>query len=297
MLKARRLLKNRPRRLKNWSPNHIVPNGLTVMALCAGLTAIRFGLEGRVEFAAAAIIVAGVLDGLDGRAARLLKSTSRFGAELDSLSDFISFGVAPAVLIYQWSLVELRGFGWAVVLLYAVCTALRLARFNAEIDQPESERPPLSKSYFKGVPAPAGAGLALLPIMFWLQFDLDWMRSPWVATPVIVGVALLMISRLPTFSFKRVTIPNRYVLPILLLIGLMVAALVSAPWATLIGLGLLYLALVPVAAVLHPMQTRKEALSSGATATGDGASKLRGICTASTPPSATARARRGNSDA
>jgi len=266
MLKARRLLKSRPRRLKGWSPNRMVPNGLTVMALCAGLTAIRFALEARWELAVLAIVAAGVLDGLDGRAARLLKGTSRFGAELDSLSDFVSFGAAPAVLIYEWSLVGFKGLGWAVALLYAVCCALRLARFNSEIDLAEESQPLLAKSYFKGVPAPAGAGLALLPVMVWLQFDIDLPRSPWIATPVMVAVALLMISRLPTFSLKLATVPHKYVLPVLLLVGLMVAALASAPWATLIVVGLIYLASLPLAFVLQPMQTRREASAAAAAA-------------------------------
>lgn len=264
MLRARRLLKNRPRRLKGWTPNRLVPNALTVMALCAGLTAIRFALEAHWDWAVMAIAVAAVLDGLDGRAARLLKGTSRFGAELDSLSDFVSFGAAPAVLMYEWSLVGFKGVGWAVALLYAVCCALRLARFNAEIDLPEEVPPaPSSKMYFKGVPAPAGAGLALLPVMFWLQFDVDLPRSPWVVTPVLIAVASMMISRVPTFSLKRVTVPNRYVLPVLLLVGLMFAAMASAPWATLMFFGLVYLASLPLAFVLQPIQTRRESGAIG----------------------------------
>lgn len=270
MLRARRLLKNRPRRLKGWSPNRLVPNALTVMALCAGLTAIRFAIEAHWDWAVLAIVAAAVLDGLDGRAARLLKGTSRFGAELDSLSDFVSFGAAPAVLMFEWSMVGFRGAGWAVALLYAVCCALRLARFNSEIDLAEETPPPPSaKSYFKGVPAPAAAGLALLPVMFWLQFDIDLPRSPWVAMPVMVAVALLMISRVPTFSLKRITVPNKYVLPVLLLVGLIFAALASAPWATLIVVGLAYLASLPLSLILQPIQSRREAgtgVSEGASA-------------------------------
>ena len=150
------MLKERRRRLRGWSVNRIVPNGLTVLALCAGLTSIRFALDGRWDFAVCAIVVAGIFDGLDGRAARILKVTSRFGAELDSLSDFLSFGVAPAVLVYEWSLSGVRGIGWALALLFTVCCALRLARFNSEMEEPMAEQTEWSRDYFAGVPAPAG---------------------------------------------------------------------------------------------------------------------------------------------
>ncbi len=250
------MLKPRARRLKGWAPNRMVPNVLTVMALCAGLTSVRFALEERWALAVLAIVAAGILDGLDGRAARLLKGTSRFGAELDSLSDFISFGAAPAVLIYEWSLVTWRGFGWTVALLYAVCCALRLARFNTEMDQPEEGRPPWTKTYFTGVPAPAAAGLVMLPVMFWLEFEGAFARAPALMTVVMVLVALGMISRLPTFSLKRYTVPHHYVLPVLLAVGLLVAALASEPWATLIAIDLLYLCSLPVAVLLQRVQSR-----------------------------------------
>lgn len=250
------MLKPRARRLKGWSPNRMVPNALTVMALCAGLTSIRFALEQRWDLAVLAIVAAGVLDGLDGRAARLLKGTSRFGAELDSLSDFVSFGAAPAVLVYEWSLVGWRGFGWTVALFYAVCCALRLARFNTEIDQPDEGRPAWAKSYFTGIPAPAAAALALLPVMFWLQFEASLARTPALVALVMGMVAIGMISRVPTFSLKRYTVPHHYVLPVLLGVGLLVAALASEPWATLIALGLLYLGSLPVVIVLERRQRR-----------------------------------------
>lgn len=240
------MLKERRRRLRGWSVNRIVPNGLTVLALCAGLTSIRFALDGRWDFAVCAIVVAGIFDGLDGRAARILKVTSRFGAELDSLSDFLSFGVAPAVLVYEWSLSGVRGIGWALALLFTVCCALRLARFNSEMEEPMAEQTEWSRDYFAGVPAPAGAALAIVPIMIWLETDGDYARLAVVNGLVMGCVALLMISRVPTFSMKRFTIPISYVLPVLLVIGLMFAALVSAPWITLIAIGLTYLFSIPV---------------------------------------------------
>ena len=240
------MLKERRRRLRSWSVNRIVPNGLTVLALCAGLTSIRFSLDGRWDFAVCAIVIAGIFDGLDGRAARILKVTSRFGAELDSLSDFLSFGVAPAVLVYEWSLSGVRGIGWALALLFTVCCALRLARFNSEMEEPMAEQTEWSRDYFAGVPAPAGAALAIVPIMIWLETDGDYARLAVVNGLVMGCVALLMISRVPTFSMKRFTIPISYVLPVLLVIGLMFAALVSAPWPTLITIGLAYLFSIPV---------------------------------------------------
>ena len=240
------MLKERRRRLRSWSVNRIVPNGLTVLALCAGLTSIRFALDGRWDFAVCAIVIAGIFDGLDGRAARILKVTSRFGAELDSLSDFLSFGVAPAVLVYEWSLSGVREIGWALALLFTVCCALRLARFNSEMEEPMAEQSEWSRDYFAGVPAPAGAALAIVPVMIWLETDSDYARLAVVNGLVMGCVALLMISRVPTFSMKRFTIPISYVLPVLLVIGLMFAALVSAPWPTLITIGLGYLFSIPV---------------------------------------------------
>lgn len=240
------MLRGRPRRLRGWSVNRMIPNGLTVLALCAGLTAIRFALEERWDMAVLAIVIAAVFDVLDGRAARLLKVTSRFGAELDSLSDFISFGAAPAVLIYQWTLSDVRGLGWAMALLFAVCCALRLARFNSEMEQPEADRPPWMRNYLVGVPAPAAAGLAIVPVMIWLELGTEIARLPAVNGIVVTFVALLMISRVPTLSNKRFTVPINYVLPVLLVVGLMFAALVSAPWPTLIFFGLGYLLSIPV---------------------------------------------------
>ena len=253
------MLKERRRRLRGWSVNRMIPNGLTVLALCAGLTSIRFALDERWDLAVFAIVVAGIFDGLDGRAARILKVTSRFGAELDSLSDFLSFGVAPAVLIYEWALSGVRGMGWALALLFAVCCALRLARFNSEMEEPVAEQPAWSRNYFAGVPAPAGAALAIVPIMIWLETDSEYARLAAVNGLVLACVALLMISRVPTFSMKRFTVPINYVLPVLLVIGLMFAALIAAPWPTLIAVGLAYLFSIPVTVFNANRHRRREA--------------------------------------
>lgn len=226
--------------------NRLIPNILTVLALCAGLTAIRFGLHGKWEAGVLAILLAGILDGLDGRIARLLQGTSKFGAELDSLSDFVSFGVAPAMLLYFWTMQAAGGLGWALVLLYSVCCALRLARFNTMIGQPDL--PPWAYNFFTGVPAPAAAGLVLLPMMMTFQTGSGFFHHPVVVGIFLVGVSFLMVSTIPTFSFKRFRVPMGYVLPTLLVVGLLAAFLVTEPWTTISLLGLLYLGSIPLSA-------------------------------------------------
>jgi CDP-diacylglycerol--serine O-phosphatidyltransferase len=238
-----RLRLRRPR-LQRSTLNQLIPNLLTVAALCAGLTAIRFGLEGRWDLAIFATVVAGILDGLDGRMARLLTGGTKFGAELDSLSDFVAFGVAPAMMLYIWTMHLLAGIGWAIVLLYAVCCALRLARFNTAIGDPNP--PPWSRFYFTGVPAPAGAGLVLLPMMMTLEFGTGIFDRPIVNAVVLVTIALLMISRIPTFSIKQIKIKPSFRLPALLLMAVLIAALASAPLLTLICVGVVYLVSIPV---------------------------------------------------
>lgn len=231
-------------RIKRPSLNRMLPNILTVAALCAGLSSIRFGLMGRWEPAVMAIVVAVILDGLDGRVARLLGGTSRFGAELDSLSDFVSFGVAPAVLLYLWTVQEMGGFGWALALLFAVSCALRLARFNTALD--DSSPPPWSRHYFVGIPAPAGAGLALLPMMITFELGRGIADHPAVAAVVMVVVASLMVSRVPTYSIKSTRLPQEYPLATLILVGVVVASLASEPWITFITMGALYSASIPI---------------------------------------------------
>jgi CDP-diacylglycerol---serine O-phosphatidyltransferase len=233
----------RVRPITSLSLNRLIPNILTLLALCAGMTAIRLALTGKYQSAAAAIIIAGVLDGIDGRIARLLKVTSPFGAQLDSLSDFVSFGVAPAVLLYLWTMSQLASLGWALVLLFGVCCALRLARFNTQLG---AELPPYAYNFFTGVPAPAGAGLVMIPMFVSFEFELSFFRSPYVNGLVLAGVAALMVSRIPTFSFKRFRVPAEWVLPMLLVIGGLAAFLTTEPWGTLLVIGILYLGSIPV---------------------------------------------------
>ncbi|EME68408.1 phosphatidylserine synthase [Paramagnetospirillum caucaseum] len=233
----------RPPRIRGLSINKLIPNILTLLALCAGLTAIRFAVHGMWKEAVISTVLAAILDGLDGRVARLLQGTSKFGAELDSLSDFVSFGVAPAMVLYFWTMQGAGGFGWALVLLFSVCCALRLARFNTMLGEPDL--PPYAYNFFTGVPAPAAAGLVLMPLVFTIQFGGGFFDQPAVVAVFLMGVSFLMVSKIPTFSFKKVRVPHRWVLPILLIIGLAAAFLVTEPWLTLSGLGTLYLGMIP----------------------------------------------------
>lgn len=237
----------RPRRITGLPFNKLIPNILTLLALCAGLTAIRFGLHQKWQEAVLSILLAGVLDGLDGRVARMLQGTSKFGAELDSLSDFVSFGVAPAMLLYFWSMQRAGSIGWALVLLYAVCMALRLARFNTMLGQPDL--PSWAYNFFTGVPAPAAAGLVLLPMMASFQIDIGGVFDhPAVNGLMLFSVAFLMVSKIPTFSGKRFKVPHNYVLPLLLVIGLLAAFLVTAPWTTVTAITLIYASTIPISA-------------------------------------------------
>jgi CDP-diacylglycerol--serine O-phosphatidyltransferase len=231
----------------------MIPNILTMLGLCAGLTSIRFALEGRFGAAVVAVVVAGCIDGLDGRLARLLKATSRFGAEFDSLADFLCFGVAPSLLLYIWSLETLRGFGFTPCLMFAVCMALRLARFNAALDA--GPHPAYTYNFFSGVPAPAGAGVALFPLFLGLEANsMHWTglfaisKSPILCAAVLIATALLLVSTLPVWSFKNFKVPAEYVLPTLLGTGLFAAVLVADPWAALAAAGVLYVVLLPFSA-------------------------------------------------
>ena len=233
----------RMRPLTGLSVNRMVPNVLTLLALCAGMTAMRFAMGGNFEGAVFSIIAAGVFDGLDGRMARLLKATSSFGAELDSLSDFVSFGVAPAAVLYLWTLSELHGLGWAIALLFAVCCALRLARFNTESAH---ETASYAAPFFTGAPAPAGAGLVMVPMFLSFEWG-DWLfRSPYLSAVTVTGVALLMISKVPTVSLKRIRIPHHLVVPTLLAFGVATAFLTTEPWLTLIVVGIVYVSSIPL---------------------------------------------------
>jgi CDP-diacylglycerol--serine O-phosphatidyltransferase len=233
----------RVRRIPELSINRLVPNVLTLLALCAGMTAVRFAMNANFQAAVYAIIVAGILDGLDGRVARLLHSTSHFGAELDSLSDFVCFGVAPAAVLYLWTMDALHSIGWAIVLVFAVCCALRLARFNTQLG---AEPATHMAGFFTGVPAPAGAGLVLMPMFASFEWG-DWVaRSPYLSAVWVGGTALLMVSRIPTLSLKRFRLPHHLVVPTLLGIGLLAAFFSTAPWPTLLFIGCLYLGSIPL---------------------------------------------------
>ncbi len=237
--------RKRPPRIPGLSINRLIPNILTLLALCAGLTSIRFAVHDMWKEAVVATVLAAILDGLDGRVARLLQGTSKFGAELDSLSDFVSFGVAPAMVLYFWTMRSAGGFGWALVLLFSVCCALRLARFNTMIGEPDL--PPYAYNFFTGVPAPAAAGMVLLPLALSIQFGGGFFDQPMVVAVFLMGVSFLMVSKIPTFSFKKVRIPHKWVLPILLVVGLVAAFLVTEPWLTLSALGGAYLVSIPFA--------------------------------------------------
>jgi len=237
----------RVRQLRQIPIRLLLPNLLTLLALCAGLTAIRMALEDRFDYAIAAIVFAGILDGIDGRIARLLKSTSRFGAQLDSLTDFVNFGAAPAIILYAWTLDEARSIGWMAALVFAICAALRLARFNVALDAPE--KPDWQSQFFVGVPAPAGAGTVLLPVY------LESLGAPHsiITTPIVivftVVIGLLMISRLPSWSGKVIgrRIARDMVLPIFVLVVVFAALLVSFPWLVLSLCAIAYLVSLPFA--------------------------------------------------
>jgi CDP-diacylglycerol--serine O-phosphatidyltransferase len=234
-------------RFKSIPVRVLLPNLITLLALCSGVTAIRLGIEGRYELAAGCVILAIMLDAVDGRLARMLKGSSRFGAELDSLADFVNFGVAPAVLIHLWSLHALRNLGWIVSLALAVCCALRLARFNVAIDDPD--KPAWMMNFFTGVPAPAGAGLAMLPMYLgFLGVPTSTDAAAKFILPYTAVVAMLMVSRVPTFSGKTIgqRVSREMVLPILALAAFTVAMLIAFTWEVLTFLAFLYLAMLPV---------------------------------------------------
>src|ERR1700675_1474912 len=231
------------RRFRRIPVRTLVPNVITLLALCAGLTAIRMAFENRYVLALAAIVFAAFLDGIDGRVARMLKGTSRFGAELDSLADFVNFGVAPALILYFWGLHELKSAGWIAAMVFAICAALRLARFNVMIEDPN--RPAWASNFFVGVPAPAGAITVLLPIYVYFLGAPAWAPITFLYTLLI---AFLMVSRLPVFSGKRLgtRVPREMVLPVFVVVVLLVALLLSYPWIVLTLGTLGYLACLPV---------------------------------------------------
>lgn len=232
------------RRFRQIPLRMLVPNIITLLALCAGLTAIRLSIEGRIELALGAIVFAAVLDGIDGRVARLIKGQSKFGAELDSLADFVNFGVTPALILYFWKLNELSNVGWIAVIVFAISMALRLARFNATIDDPN--KPAFAENFFTGVPAPAGAICVLLPIY------LSLLGTPTIPALVIalyaIVIAFLMVSRLPVFSGKKLgaRVPREMVLPVIMLVILIIALLIAYPWHVLSAGTIMFLCSLPI---------------------------------------------------
>lgn len=221
----------------------VLPNAITAAALCSGLTGIRFAISGEWKLAIFAIILAGLLDGIDGRIARLLKAQSRFGAELDSLADSLSFGMAPALILYMWTLEDLPRVGWFAALAFAICCALRLARFNARIDM--DEQPHKSAGFLTGIPAPVGAGLAFLPFYLWMATGNELFRDPLANAVWMALIAVLMISNLATLSWGLIRPQRNLRLPFIAFAGMLFAALLLEPWWALIAICAGYLALMP----------------------------------------------------
>jgi len=239
--------------------HRLVPNMITVAALCAGMSAMQFAIAGRFEAAVLAIVVAAFLDAFDGAAARLLKAQSALGAELDSLSDFLCFGIAPAMVLHSWSLHFAGRVGWMIALAFAIAVALRLARFNAAGKENEDA----NRSFFSGVPSPTGAGMSLLPLI--ISFEMETPATGQIGMmqhPEVVGVwmllfAWLMVSHVPTFSTKQIRLPPKLVIPALGAFGLLVAGLINAPWPTLTAMGVVYGATIPAAAWLAYRKQQK----------------------------------------
>ena len=250
------------RRFKAIPVRTLLPNLITLLALCAGLTAIRLAVEDKLDLALAAIVFAALLDGIDGRIARMLKGTSRFGAELDSLADFVNFGVAPALILYFWGLHELKSAGWIVALVFAICAGLRLARFNVMIDDPN--KPLWAGNFFTGIPAPAGAITVLLPIYLSFLGVPVSLITIWLTFFYTLAIAFLMVSRLPVFSGKRVgkRVPPEMVLPVFVMVVLFFAMLVSYPWQVLTVGTLAYLACLPLGLLSYREHRRKDAAAA-----------------------------------
>jgi CDP-diacylglycerol---serine O-phosphatidyltransferase len=261
----------------------LLPNVITLLALCAGLTAIRLAVEEKLEWAVAAIVFAALLDGIDGRVARMLKGTSKFGAELDSLADFVNFGVAPALMLYFWGLHEMGNGGWIAAMVFAICTGLRLARFNVMIDDPN--RPPWAGNFFTGVPAPAGAITVLLPIYVYF---LGMPRLAFVAPVTFIytlAIAFLMVSRLPVFSGKRVgkRVAPEMVLPVFVAVVLFFGLLVSYPWIVLTIGTVCYLACLPLGVLSYRRYQRKD-LAAASAAQGGPDAAVRARAQGEAPP-------------
>jgi CDP-diacylglycerol--serine O-phosphatidyltransferase len=242
----------------------MLPNAVTAAALCSGLTGIRFAIDAQWGYAVGLVVLAGVLDGIDGRIARLLNAQSRFGAELDSLADSLSFGVAPALILFLWSLQDWPRFGWFAALAFAICCALRLARFNARIDM--DDQPHKSAGFLTGVPAPVGAGLAFTPFYLWHETGYALFRDPVLMALWLAVIAVLMISNMATLSWAALR-PRRSIrLPLIAFVGLAFAALLLEPWWTLAAISIAYLALMPYGLFKYGRIKRRRRLDAQAAA-------------------------------
>ncbi len=253
----------RRRRFRTIPIRMLVPNLITLLAICAGLTAIRLSTEGRMELAVAAIVFAAVLDGVDGRIARMIKGQSKFGAELDSLADFVNFGVAPGLILYFWQLHDLNNVGWIASMVFAIAGSLRLARFNATMDDPD--KPAFAANFFTGMPAPLGAITVMLPV--YLSFLGIPMPPAVITTAYVLVIAFLMVSRLPVFSGKAVNmrVPRELVLLISATVVLFVALLIGYPWHMLSIISIAYLASLPFGWRSYRDQERALAARTAAT--------------------------------
>ncbi len=235
-------------RIKELPFNMIIPNVVTLLALSCGVTAMRWAVQGKWELAVVAIILAAIFDGLDGRVARLLQGTSKFGAELDSLSDFVSFGVAPAFIVYHWAMLAYPKIGWILALMFAICCALRLARFNTMLD--EEPRPPYWNYFFVGLPAPGGAMVAIAPLMLYLYEPLAVFASPWFVGFFMFLAAILMASRIPTICIKKLKIPAKCMPLLLVSAALYVGCLFTQFWLTMSVSTILYLMMTPFGGIV-----------------------------------------------
>jgi CDP-diacylglycerol---serine O-phosphatidyltransferase len=222
----------------------LIPNAVTAMALCTGVSGVWFAMQELWDAAVAAVVVAGILDALDGRIARMLKGESRFGAELDSLSDVLAFGATPALIIYSWALKDMPRFGWTISVFFVLCAALRLARFNARIDV--EDQPHKSAGFNTGIPSPAGAGLALAPLIVSLEFGIEFAKDWRFVAPWLLLAAFGMISNIATYSWSSIKIRRSLRFMALAVVGLVGAGLIAAPWVALIGITIVYIALLPV---------------------------------------------------
>ena len=241
--------KKRPKYIKNgYFPFvKLLPNAVTLIAICIGLSAIRFAFEGDFVSATAFVIIAAFMDAVDGRLARFLNSTSEFGAQLDSLADFVNFGVTPGFVIYCWvnSYAEIKGFDWALVMFFAMCGAIRLARFNVDLGK-KHINPLLEKYFFTGIPAPCGASMSVLPMVLTHQFGEGFYSQPLAVLLYVAAIAILMASRVPTISIKKIPVRNEYVYATLLVLGAIIIGLVTKPWFTLAIIGTIYALSIPI---------------------------------------------------